>query len=205
MAAFAQQLDGEFEAAVTTLRSFLDEWPADKNAPEARYLLATTLRQLKRPREALAVTFELLRSEHAKSSADPGRWSYWQRRTGNQVANEFFQNGDTFDALAIYQGLAQLSDDPSWRLPVTYQMALCYERLSQLDRARLAYQSIVSAASPAAVQALPEIADLARMASWRLAHLDWRDQVDRKFSTLFPAPGGARADGALTALPPPSS
>ena len=36
--------------------------------------------------EALAVTFELLRTEHAHSEADPQRWSYWQRRTGNQLA-----------------------------------------------------------------------------------------------------------------------
>jgi len=187
MSAFAEQLSGDLDTAVVTLRSFLEEWPADKNVPEARYLLATILRQLNRPQEALAVTFELLRTEHANSAADPQRWSYWQRRTGNQVANDFFQDGDTFDALAIYQGLFELSDNPAWRLPVTYQIALCEERLSQLDKARAAYAAIVAAAGPGAgAPVTPEIADLAQMAAWRLAHLDWRDQTDRKFSVLFP-------------------
>jgi len=206
MAAFAEQLSGDLDTAVVTLRSFLDEWPADKNVPEARYLLATILRQLNRPEEALAVTFELLRTEHANSAADPQRWSYWQRRTGNQVANDFFQDGDTFDALAIYQGLYDLSDVPAWRLPVTYQIALCEERLRQLDKARAAYQAIVAAGSGASGQAVaPEIADLAQMAAWRLAHLDWRDQTDRKFSALFPPAEKPPSAATAPPLPQPTS
>jgi TolA-binding protein len=202
MAAFSQQLGGDLETSVMTLRSFLVDWPADKNVPEARYLLATNLRQLNRPQEALAVTFELLRAEHANSAADPQRWSYWQRRTGNEVANEFFQSGDTFNALAIYQGLSGLSDNPAWRLPVTYQIALCEERLRQLDRARAAYAMIVAAGQSAAGQpAAGEVADLAQMAAWRLAHLDWQDQADRKFSTLFPLP--EKTPSAPPAPPPP--
>jgi len=202
MAAFSQQLGGDLETSVMTLRSFLADWPADKNVPEARYLLATNLRQLNRPQEALAVTFELLRTEHAHSEADPQRWSYWQRRTGNEVANEFFQTGDTFNALAIYQGLSELSDSPAWRLPVTYQIALCEERLRQLDRARAAYAMIVAAGQPAAgPPASGEIADLAQMAAWRLAHLDWQDQADRKFSTLFPP--AEKPPSAPPAAPPP--
>ena len=199
MAAFAEQLDGDLETAIVTLGSFLQEWPNDKNAPEARYLLATTLRQLNRPHEALAVTFDLLKTEHARAAADSQNWSYWQRRTGNQVANEFFQNGDTYNALAIYQSLAGLSDALSWTLPVTYQIALCYERLRQPDQARAAYQKIVNAgAARAGVPPAPEVADLARMASWRLAHLDWRDQTERQISAFF------SADKAPPVSSPPS-
>ena len=189
MAAFAEQLAGDLDTAVSTLRAYLEAWPTDKNAPEARYLLATTLRQLKRPQESLAVTLDLLRAEHARVASDPERWSYWQRRTGNQVANEFFQNGDTFNALAIYRGLDALSNNPAWHLPLTYQIALCYERLRQLDQARQTYQKIVDAGNPDLGHPVSDdAADLARMASWRLAHLDWRDQAEHKISDLFPRP-----------------
>jgi TolA-binding protein len=201
--AYALQLAGDLEGAVPTLRAYLDQWPQDENVPEARYLLATTLRQLHRPDEALAVTLDLLRAEKKVANADQRVWLYWQRRTGNQLANEFFQNGDTINALAIYQGLAALSPEPAWRLPVTYQVALCYERLRLVDRARTMYQSIVDTVAQVAAAAAPnavkpdappaekagavssDLAELARMARWRLSHLDWNEQTQRELTAFF--------------------
>jgi TolA-binding protein len=201
-AAYAELLGGDLERTVSTLRSYLDQWPDDESVPEARYLLSTTLRRLNRPDEALKATLALLRAEQGRTAADPKRWSYWQRRTGNQLANEFFQGGDALNALAIYLGLVTLSDDLGWRLSITYQIALCHERLRVLDKARAAYRTIVDAAAPPAganpAPLPPEIADLVRMASWRLAHLDWRDktevQLEKFFSTTTgrpPAPPAA--------------
>ncbi|HET7535434.1 MAG TPA: tetratricopeptide repeat protein [Candidatus Didemnitutus sp.] len=191
--AYSLQLGGDLEGAVRTLRDYLDQWPDDENIPEARYLLATSLRQLNRPDEALAATLDLLRSEQPKSGVDPKRWAYWQRRTGNQLANEFFQSGDTINALAIYQGLSALAPDPTWRLPITYQIALCYERLRLVERARTAYQSIIDGAAAAAEGKAgsgqpgtgTDIAELARMATWRLSQLDWSDQTDHQLTVFF--------------------
>jgi TolA-binding protein len=193
--AYALQLAGDPEAAVATLRTFLDQWPQDVNAPEARYLLATTLRQLNRPEEALATTLDLLRDE--QSGTDARRWVYWQRRTGNQLANDFFQAGDTRHALAIYECLATLAPDPAWRLPITYQIGLCHERLRALDQARAAYQGIVDTVAAQAAARPPGVADdegrdLAQMAAWRLAHMDWTDRTDRQLNLFF-----------TTTVPPP--
>ncbi|HEY4300486.1 MAG TPA: tetratricopeptide repeat protein [Candidatus Didemnitutus sp.] len=198
--ACALQLSGDLEGAVTTLRSYLDQWPADENGPEARYLLATTLRQLKRTDEAMAATLALLRHEQATSEADPKSWSYWQRRTGNQLANEFFQDGDTLNALAIYQGLAALTPETPWRLPVNYQMALCYERLRLTDRARQAYQGIIDETTAPKTPLSPELAELNHMATWRLAHLNWNEQADRELTTLFATTTGQRP---VPPAPPP--
>jgi len=189
MAAYSQQLAGEGAAAVTTLKSFLSDWPNDSNGPEARYLLATTLRQLNRPQEAMAVTLDLLKGERGQSETDSRRWIYWQRRTGNQVANELFQTGDVFNALAIYLFLQSISKDAAWRLPVTYQIALCYERLGQLDSARKAYAEIAHAGDP----------ELSKMAAWRLAHLDWRDNTDRQFTLYLDSPGSHDSPGSAAA------
>jgi TolA-binding protein len=180
--AYALQLSGDLEGAVTSLRSFLDQWPDDENAPEARYLLATTLRIVNRPQEALAATLDLLRAERSHSKADPKRWVYWQRRTGNQLANAFFEGGDILNALAIYHGLAALSDQPQWRVPVSYQIALCYERLGDVDRATKTFRNIVDSAGQ---NPPPEVADIARMATARLAHVEWRDVTDRQVASLF--------------------
>src|SRR6185312_11741196 len=124
---------------------FLEQWPEDSNRPEASYLLAVNLRKLNRGDEALKVTLALLNAEKSHMATDPKRWAYWQRRTGNQLANDFFEHGDVLNAQAIYASLASLSEDPAWRLPVVYQIGLCHERLGSPDRAHLAYQSILDA------------------------------------------------------------
>ncbi len=184
---YAAVLGGELDQAAKIMRLFLEQWPLDENVPEARYLLATSLRQLKRGDEALAVTLELLRSQQAQSEADPRKWTYWQRRTGNQLANEFFNIGETSHALAIYQGLVALADDPAWRLPVLYQIALCYERLRTPDRARETYQAIVDGAKP---ETEGELNELAKMAAWRMNNMSWNDQTERQLTGFFSTADG---------------
>ncbi len=181
-AGYALRLQGDLEGAVTSLKSYIAQWPDDENIPEARYLLAVSLRELKRPQEAFAATLELLRTEKSRVATDPKRWAYWQRRTGNQLANDFFESGDTLNAHAIYAGLLELSPEPSWRLPITYQLALCYERLGILDRARASYQLIVdgAGANPPA-----DLVELSRMAAWRIDHLEWREKVGQQISKFF--------------------
>lgn len=194
MAAKAQRLQGNREGAVSSLRAFIDQSPNDENVPEARYLQAVTLRELRRPQEALAATLELLRAEKSRTSTDPKRWAYWQRRTGNQLANDFYEAGDTLNAHAIYTGLLELASEPSWRLPLMYQIGLCFERLGITDRARSTYQGIVTAAG---ANPPPEFAELARIAAWRLDHLSWRDQVDKQVTSFF-----ATTTGKTAATPP---
>jgi TolA-binding protein len=189
--AYALYLNHDMDGAATALRSYLEQWPQDEDVAEARYLLSISLRTMGRKQEALDTALVLLRSE--KANGDAKRWSYWQRRTGNQLANDFFQAGDTINALAIYQGLAALSPDAAWRLPVTYQIALCYERMRLYDRANAAYQSIIDGANPAAKPAAgesgkapgAELAELSRMSTWRLGQINWHEQTERQLSSIF--------------------
>jgi tetratricopeptide (TPR) repeat protein len=201
-------LAGDHEEALTTLRAYLQQWPNDEDVPEARYLLATTLRKLDRPAEALNATLDLLRTEHDRS--DQRRWTYWQRRTGNQLANEFFQQGDIRTALAIYQGLAALSNEDVWRLPNTYQTALCYERLGQTDRAHAAFQSILDALAAEKNNDNEELADLGRMTSWRLAHMNWSEDTISRLNVFFTtsraaSPAATPAATPAAAAPTPTS
>ena len=196
MSAYSLRLQGDIDGAVAALRTFIEQSPDDENIPEARYLLAISLRELRRPQEAFAATLELLRVEKSRIATAPKRWAYWQRRTGNQLANDFFETGDTLNAHAIYASLVDLSPEPTWRLPLTYQIALCYERLGITDRARSSYQAIVDAAgaTPPA-----DLAELARMAAWRLDHLAWRDRVEHQITAFFTTTTGQTA--AVTPVP----
>ncbi len=183
MSAQAQLRGHDLQAGAATLRTFLETWPNDENAPEARYLLATTLRQLNRSDEALALVLDLLRQERRRDAADAKTWVYWQRRTSNLLANQFFQSGDIASAMAIYRSMGNLAAEPAWRLPVLYQLALCYERLGQYDAAATAYRTIVAA--PPAPNS-PELADLAKSATWRLDHLAWLNSTQSQLSFFHP-------------------
>jgi TolA-binding protein len=203
MAAYSLFLEGNMDGTVTMLNSFLEQWPGDENVPEARYMLATSLRALKRPQEAFAATLDLLRAENSKVAANPRRWSYWQRRTGNQLANDFFEDGDILDAQEIYLGLAGLSGDPAWQLPVTYQLALCYERLGLADKAHAAYGRIVDGVG---ADAPPGLAELKRLAAWRIGELDWHDGTSRQVTALMVTQTGHLYDTPprKAATPPPA-
>jgi len=181
-AAFSAHLGGQTEEAVRLLREFIEQWPSDEHAGEARYLLVASLWQLQRRDDALAATLDLLRSEQKHAGADARRWAYWQRRTGNLLANEFFQAGETHGALAIYLGLANLATDVTWRLPSLYQAGLCYERLRAVEQARTTYQRIVDETPR---DAGIELSELARMAKWRLEHLAWNHETEQKLTAFF--------------------
>jgi tetratricopeptide (TPR) repeat protein len=199
MSAYAMHLQGDREGSVAMFRAFVKQWPDDENVPEARYLLATNLRALNRKQDAFTETLALLRAEKSQVSANPKRWAYWQRRTGNQLANDFFESGDILNAQAIYASLASLSDDPSWQLPVTYQVALCDERLGAAESARDSYRKIVAST---AGQASPALQELGRMAAWRLAQLDWHDNISRQITTLIETSTGRPQTPVRSANPP---
>jgi len=204
---YALTLAGDHEKAVTGFRSFLDQNPNDENVPEARYLLATSLRQLGRFNESLAVALELLRAEKKYVQSDPKRWTYWQRKTGNQLANQFYEQGDFGSALVIYQNLANISPEPAWRLPVVYQIGLCSERLRLFDRARECYQTIVDNTKPTAGDGTrrQDLVDLFEMADWRLKHLAWEQSTDRQLTAIFPTENDHPSAAPATAHDPNGS
>lgn len=185
--AYALYMGGDYEKATVSLRAFLELHPQKSEAPEARYLLSLSLRRLGRNQESLTAALDLLKAEQSRTSEDPKRWAYWQRKTGNQLANEFYEQGDSTSALTIYLSLAKLSEEPLWRLPVLYQIGLCYERLRSEKQAREFFETVARESKVQANQAQPrpEFAELASMATWRLQHLDWEASTDRQINTFF--------------------
>ncbi|BET66035.1 hypothetical protein ASA1KI_09530 [Opitutales bacterium ASA1] len=180
-------LEQWFEAE-KRLAAFLGEYPGSGHAPEARYLRAKALERLDRRQEAVQEVLALLRTSEEDVADDGGTLAYWKRRTGNELANRFYEQGDVPGALAIYQALARASEDPSWRWPAVYQIGLCFERLNLPERAIEAYKVIVAPAGEGDVpEHLPESLRAVReMAQWRLRHLDWVEQFAKGLQE-FPA------------------
>jgi TolA-binding protein len=185
---YALFLAEDYLGAVGSLRDYLNQHPDDENVPEARYLLAVSYRRLHRPLESLVEALELLRTEKTRTAKDPKLWIYWQRKTGNQIANEFYEQGDSANALTIYLTLSELSPELAWRLPIVYQAGLCYERLGEAAEAIASYQTILDnvRVPKGDGSARPELADLARMAAWRLDQITWQQNTQQRLLLLLP-------------------
>ncbi len=203
--AYALTLHGDHEQSATHLSAYLRLYPDGEDAAEARNLLALALRRLGRSQESLAVTLELLKIEKSRTDVSPNTWTYWQRKTGNQLANEFYEQGDIIAALTIYQCLRDLGGPPEWLLPVQYQIGLCQERLQQTALARTTYQSILDSLRipPADTGKSPAILqDIDAMVTWRLKHLAWLESTEKQ-SRLFTSPPGPSVSSDIS-RPSPS-
>lgn len=175
---------GDKTGAITALTVLIGQDPNDPNGPEARFLLAQLLGELGRRDESLRVTLDLLSNEHARSDKS-GTWQTWQRRTGNQLANQFYQQGEFASALLVYRSLEALDPSPTWRVPVLYQLALCLERLDQSPGALEAYTKIQKLAGEIPPANLTEIV---RMAAWRSTQIAWALTTRNQIQGLGPIP-----------------
>ena len=120
---------------IAKAQSFLSRFPHSPNLPEVRFLLARALKDMGRNPDAMQQVLLLLQSQQDNVSKDPETWAYWQRRAGNEIANQLYKEGDNVDALQIYLNLAQLDQSPVWQVPVLYQAGMAYEQLQQWQKA----------------------------------------------------------------------
>ena len=69
-------------------------------------------------------------------------WNFWKKKTGNYLANKFFEDAEYFNAYRVYSALRDIDNAPSWQLPIMYQLALCDEKLGNYVDAMETYSSI---------------------------------------------------------------
>jgi tetratricopeptide (TPR) repeat protein len=177
----------DMPGAVTIFERFLKDYSQHASAAEARYMLASSYRAQGRTQEAYDTVLELLRTAKSKKEADPKIWVFWQKKAGNEFANDFYQRGEFVNAVTIYQSLAALAETPEWRWPVVYQMGLCFERLRLESRAKESYQYILDESENPETKArkLPDsLAGLIEMAKWRSEQLAWEGGTNNSIRTL---------------------
>ena len=174
--------------AESSAREFLKDYGDTKFAPECRYLLASALKSLNRPQEAMEVVLDLVRTEKSEAERDPQTWAHWQQKTGNQIANDFYLHGDFARAITIYQALAKLNNSPEWLWPVVYQMGLCFERLQLPARAAEAYAFITDDSKKKASGATDALKQIVKMSAWRTGQLSWRTETEGRLQALLGGP-----------------
>ena len=152
----------DFAKVKEVLRSYGTLYPQSPYVPEAHYLLALTYEQLGQDEESVKELLLLLREsdfnpemilnlEQGRAMRDrdeltirrlKGVWNFWKKKTGNYLANKFFEDSEYFNAYRIYSALREIDSSPSWQVPVLYQIALCEEKLGNYVQAMETYSSI---------------------------------------------------------------
>ncbi len=163
---------------VAKAQVFLELYPDCQEVPEVRFLLASALKKLGHNPESMKQVLLLLQSQQENVRKDPETWVYWQRRAGNEIANQLYKEGDYLNALEIYLSLADLDKSATWQLPVWYQTALVYEQLQQWPKATATYTRIINRQKElTAADTTPSLASLLEMAKWRKDYIDWMEKA----------------------------
>jgi tetratricopeptide (TPR) repeat protein len=167
---------------------FLNRFPNSPNQPEVRFCLALALKELGRNSESLQQVLALLKEEKVQAKDHPEVWAYWQQRTGNEIANQLYREGDYPKALDIYLSLEQLDRSAAWQLPLRYQIGMTYERLLQPQMAMQSYSNIVTRQTDLGTNASPGLKAMVEMANWRIGYIKWQSKADNVNKALATPP-----------------
>ena len=188
----------DFAQVKLDLRGFSQSFPGSQYVPEAHYVLALTYDKLDERKMAIVELLALLqgapfrpekieqekRSKPAKDldynelARMKGLWIYWKKKTGNYLANKFFEEGDYHSSLRVYEAMREIDMSPDWRVPVLYQIALCQEKLGLYIQAVETYQEVrdeVNQGSSTAAKRVIEnkyLKYVFGMAKWRREQLE---------------------------------
>ena len=167
-------------AVVTGARKFLEEFPESEYIPETRYILGSALQKQGDRPGAMEQYQLLLEAIELAPEEQRARWKPWKLKVGNELANQFFLEGDTASALVLYRGLAGAHGDARNRQVLLYQVGLCEERLGQTSAAMKTYSEILKMKEvPGSPTNSVSLQMLQNMAGLRIAVLDSEAQSKR--------------------------
>jgi len=207
------QASGNQTETAAQAADFLNRFTDSPNQPEVRFCLALALKELGRNSESLQQVLALLKEEKVRAKDHPEVWAYWQQRTGNEIANQLYREGDYPKALDIYLSLEQLDRAAAWQLPLRYQIGMTYEKLLQPQMAMQSYSNIVSRQADLGTNSTPGLKAMVDMASWRINFLQWQSKADNVNKALaMPSEGAVenrspektaskKAEPSTTAMP----
>jgi tetratricopeptide (TPR) repeat protein len=191
------------EKTIAQAQSYLELYPDTADVAEIRFLLADSLKKTGRNRDSMQQVMLLLQTQQRQAKAQPELWAYWQQRTGNEIANQLYKEGDYMSALEIYMGLARISTAAAWQLPAWYQIGLVYEHLKQPEKAGQMYEDILKRQMEVRTNSpSPALLALFDMAQWRRNYLKWGEQTDKTLEKLHLPDAPPEEEKSAPSAPP---
>ncbi len=162
---------GRYQDVTARAQEFFNLYPEAPELPELRFLTASAYKQLGRNDESLEQVLLLLKQQQ---TSDRATLVYWQQKTGNDIGNQLYREGDFLKALDVFQTLAALDKSVTWQIPVLYQVGLIYEHLDQPVNAADYYKKVLERSNEVPNPATPSLKAVLEMAKWRKEHLQWK-------------------------------
>lgn len=187
-AAYADYQLKDLGSATLGFESFIKDYPASNLTPEAYFTLALIYEDQDNPQKSLEYVLELLgKKPDFKEGSDQkqailSHWHYWKKRSGNYLANHFYENADYGRALQLYQAMVPAQETLNWQVPLFYQIGLCFEKLKMAPKAQDAYMLVLETLAKEKDSPLTYYQDACNE---RLKHLNWAKDVNAKLDTLF--------------------
>ncbi len=140
--AYSNLLMGRYGTVINVMATFPMDYPNDPFVPNSRFLLATAYYKTDQKDKARREVYNLF-ARDVKPIDDPN-WNYWLQRIGNQLANDFYSEGEYESAHTLYHALLPLHESPEWRWPIIFQVGLCVEGQRDFDKATEVYAELIS-------------------------------------------------------------
>ena len=176
----------DLKAGIELIDTFMAKFPESEFLPELLYSKADVMMKLGEKDSSIALFMRLLDSAKNESDASKQQRTFWHQQAGNRLANRFYAEGDYSVALRIYQGMVELSEQASWRIPVIYQIALCFEKMAMHKRAQESYLFIEQKMKLLDADTLsPALRQIKENAAWRLKVIQWRIDAEEQAANLI--------------------
>lgn len=188
-ASLSLYLQDELTLAEEAFNEFLKKYPESPMAAEVRFNLSNIYKNSGRSKQAIESVVSLLKQKVDSEDIDLETWRFWQKKSGNQLANELYEQGEYKEALQIYQALGQLQENPEWLWPILYQLGLCFEKLGLEAQAMEAFEILSTGGewSENGFEPDSNLQHLQQLASWRLNHLKWESKTQNRLEALINA------------------
>ncbi|MCH8473711.1 MAG: tetratricopeptide repeat protein [Opitutales bacterium] len=162
------------------IERFSKEYPESPLLPELRYEKARTQIEMDQIDAGRDTLLELVEMGGDPTTNQTSEWVEWRRIAGNFLANYFFEEGEYETALRLYQAIVVMDTSPRWQLPIVMQMAGCFNRVGQRDRAieslDFIIQEIQDMRERSGAETLSEDLEfLEESASWQVQLLRWQE------------------------------
>lgn len=174
------------QEVIRLLNKFLSDYPDSTLSPESHFLLANAYEQMNHADQAIKEAFNLIRHKDIQSS-NKGLWYYWAKKTANHLANNFYEQEDYISALKIYQAMVSFASSADWQAPIVYQIGRCFERLQKFDKAKQAYEILISGEEwkDQVITETESLKSFKQSAQWRLENIQWLQKNQNDIQSIL--------------------
>jgi len=183
--AYANLLLGNYGSVIQDLESFDNDYPGNGYIPNTRFLLASAYYKTEQKNKARREIFNLF-SKDIRPMDEP-TWNYWMQRIGNQLANDFYNEGEYESAHKLYHALLPLHDSSEWRWPIIFQIGLCMEGQDKRQEAMEVYEELhrlMEGYASEEEENEKRIVQLRENIERRLSQLHWETEFDKNLESI---------------------